>query len=148
MLMIARYGTAAQLEKLVRLYRGVKRIEECERCRQHEDRSLQYYYDEDGTLVIKAKLPPEQGAVVLNAIETAVDALQDDEEKETHEAAIEKDVTAVTFANNRERDTFAQRRADAGAPMLNRKCKRKSRRSNSTGEVSWVVGSKRVASQS
>jgi hypothetical protein len=56
LLMIARYGTAAQLEKLVRLYRGVKRIEESEQaCRQHEDRSLQYYYDEDGTLVIKAK---------------------------------------------------------------------------------------------
>ncbi len=80
LLMIARYGTAAQLEKLVRGYRTVKRLEARKIARrQREERSLQYFYEEDGTLVIRAKLPPEQGAVVLKALDAAVDTLRNDE---------------------------------------------------------------------
>ena len=113
LLMIARYGTAAQVEKLVRLYRGVKRNEEREKAqRQHVERSLQYYYDEDGSLVIRAKLPPEQGAVVVKALEAAVDSLKEDEEAQVEQA--EPGVTAVTSGNAvKENPTFPQRRAAA-----------------------------------
>ncbi|MDH3713615.1 MAG: HNH endonuclease [Gammaproteobacteria bacterium] len=113
LLMIARYGTAAQVEKLVRACRGVKRNEEREKAQcQHEERSLQYFYDEDGTLVIRAKLPPEQGAVVLKALEAAVDALQEEKAAET-DVETAKDVTAVTSRPDSGNATFVQRRADA-----------------------------------
>jgi len=109
LLMIARYGTAAQVEKLVRLYRGVQRNEEREKARrQHDERTVQIYDDEDGCLVIKARLPPDQGAVVVKALQAAVDSLREEE------PVIEKGVTAVTSEpDDSSRRTFAQRRADA-----------------------------------
>jgi hypothetical protein len=35
---------------------------------------LNYYYDEDGSLVIRVQLPAEEGAVVLQALNAAIDA--------------------------------------------------------------------------
>jgi hypothetical protein len=72
LLMIARHGTAWHLEQLVRQYRSVKRQEETsEAKRVHEERYLHYYHDEDGSLVIEARLPPDSGALVLKALEAA-----------------------------------------------------------------------------
>jgi len=72
---LARYATAAQVEKLVRAYRSVGRREERERAvAQHAARELNYYYDDDGSLVIRARLPAEEGAVVLQALNAAMDA--------------------------------------------------------------------------
>ena len=68
---------------------------------QHASREPSYYYDDDGCLVIRARLPVDEGAVVLQALNAAVDAQSED-------------VTAVTSAvENR----FAQRRADALTTM-------------------------------
>jgi hypothetical protein len=104
---LARYATAAQVEKLVRAYRRVGRLEECERATaQHASRQLTYYYDDDGSLVIRARLPPDEGAVVLQALNAAMDAQQRDTKSD--------DVTAVT---SRGEDRFAQRRADALTTM-------------------------------
>ncbi|MCP4766517.1 MAG: DUF222 domain-containing protein, partial [Gammaproteobacteria bacterium] len=73
---------------------------------QHASRELTYYYDDDGSLVIRARLPAEEGAVVLQALNAAMDAQEPDAESE--------DVTAVTSAvENR----FAQRRADVLTTM-------------------------------
>jgi hypothetical protein len=72
LLMIARHSTAWHVEQLVRQYRRVKRLEEsAEAERLHEERYLQYFYDEDGSLVIEARLPPDSGALVLKALEAA-----------------------------------------------------------------------------
>jgi hypothetical protein len=69
---LARYATAAQVEKLVRAYRGVERRAEREHAaKQHASRELNYYYDEDGSLVIRARLPAEEGAIVLQALNAA-----------------------------------------------------------------------------
>jgi len=55
---LARYATAAQVEKLVRAYRGVERRAEREQAAaQYATRELNYYHDEDGSLVIRARLP-------------------------------------------------------------------------------------------
>jgi len=106
LLELARYATAAQVEKLVRAYRGVERREERERASaQHASRELNYNHDEDGNLVIHARLPAEEGAVVLQALNAAMDARRAEENE-----AQPEDVTAVTPpVENR----FAQRRADA-----------------------------------
>ena len=75
LLNLARYATAAQVEKLVRAYRRVGRLEERERAMaQHASRELSYYYDDDGSLVIRARLPADEGAVVLQALNAAMDA--------------------------------------------------------------------------
>ena len=63
---LARYATAAQIEKLVRAYRSVERQVEREHAsKQHASRELNYYYDDDGSLVIRARLPADEGTVVL-----------------------------------------------------------------------------------
>ena len=55
---LARHATAAQVEKLVSAYRRVGRLEAREQAKaQHASRELHYYHDEDGCLVIRARLP-------------------------------------------------------------------------------------------
>jgi hypothetical protein len=71
---IAHYGTASQLERLVRTYRRCRRLQEAQRAgRQREERSVTWYYDDDGMLVLSARLPPEDGALVLKALDGALD---------------------------------------------------------------------------
>jgi len=106
LLELARHATAAQVEKLVSGYRRVGRLAERERATaQHAARELNYYYDEDGSLVIRARLPAEEGAVVLQALNAAIDARYAEQSKTESD-----DVTAVT---SEPPDRFAQRRADA-----------------------------------
>ncbi len=106
LLELAHHATAAQVEKLVRTYRRVGRQGERERAMaQHDARELNYYHDDDGSLVIKARLPAEEGAVVLQALNAAMDARFKEQPK-----AEAEDVTAVTFEPA---DRVAQRRADA-----------------------------------
>ena len=90
LLMIARHGTASHVETLIRKYRQVVRTEAN---RQFAERKLEHYYEDDGTLVIKCRLPAEQGAVVLQALKQAADAL----------AQEAKDVSAETLLGDAER---------------------------------------------
>ena len=65
-------GTAAQMEKMAGMYRRVKRSEESRRAmEQHQKQSLTYRYDDDDMLVIQGRFTPEQGAMLLKALETA-----------------------------------------------------------------------------
>lgn len=74
LLMIARHGTAAHVEGLVRKYRRCKRAQDARNARQqHASRELKWYYDDDGSLVIQGRFPPEEGKLVLKAMEVAVD---------------------------------------------------------------------------
>jgi hypothetical protein len=78
LLNVAEHGTAPHVEKLVRKYRYVERLEEAQRSNaQHYDRHLTFSYDEHGSVVMHARLPAEIGAVVRKAIEAAVDLLQE-----------------------------------------------------------------------
>ena len=107
---LARHATAAEVEKLVRAYRGLERHEECQRAqRQQASRELTYYHDDDGSLVIHARLPAEEGAVVLQALNAAMDT----QREEAHDAESD-DVTAVT---SEDENRFAQNRADALVTM-------------------------------
>jgi hypothetical protein len=66
LLEIALHGTAAHVEKLVRLYRRAQEAEELSReARQQATRSLSYFYDEEGSLVLRARLPAESGALLV-----------------------------------------------------------------------------------
>jgi hypothetical protein len=76
LLMIAEYGTAQHVEKLVRAYRRCKEAEELSReARQQQGRSVTFRYDDDGSLILNCRLPAEAGAKVMKAIELAVEDL-------------------------------------------------------------------------
>jgi Domain of unknown function (DUF222)/HNH endonuclease len=103
LLMIAEHGTAQHVEKLVRAYRRCQDAEELSReARQQQTRCVSYRYDGDGSLVLNCRLPAEAGALILKALELAVDELPAD------------DVPAGTST---ELVPFSARRADALALM-------------------------------
>ncbi len=71
---------------------------------RHAARELTYYRDDDGCLVIRARLPAEAGAVVLEALEAVMEA-----QRAEADEAVSEDVTAVTSAGE---NRHTQRRAD------------------------------------
>ena len=74
LLMIARHGTAHHVETLVSGYRRAVRLNDDDVAKkQYENRSLNYHWDENGSLVIKGRFPGEVGAMLLKALESAVD---------------------------------------------------------------------------
>jgi hypothetical protein len=75
LLSLARHATAAQLERLVRAYRGV-----VARARGAEhggpERWVRWDHADDGSLLLHARLPAEEGAVVLEALQAGVERLR------------------------------------------------------------------------
>ena len=77
----ARCGTASHVEKLVRLARRANLSEENDRAlEQQEGRRLITYFDSDGMLVVQGRLAPEQGALLMKALEVSVDELRAEED--------------------------------------------------------------------
>ena len=73
---VGRGGTAAQVERIVRGWRRVDRQAEAkESARQHATRALHVYDDEDGTVVVRGRLAPEVGALLLQALAAARETL-------------------------------------------------------------------------
>ena len=70
LLMMARQGTAQHVERLVRGYRRAQEATERGReAQQWAERSVNWFHDDDGSLVLKARLPAEGGAVLLRALQ-------------------------------------------------------------------------------
>ena len=76
LLEFARAGSAANLEQMVRMWRKLSRDEEltAEQAR-HRSRAFSVFVDGDGMYVVKGRLEPEVGAVLMRAVEAASDAL-------------------------------------------------------------------------
>ena len=69
-------GTADHVERIVRGWRRVDRnVEVKETARRHKHRTVQFYHDDDGMVIIRARLEPQAGAVVIQAITAAREAL-------------------------------------------------------------------------
>jgi hypothetical protein len=78
---VARHGTAAHVEKLVRKYHWTQRRDAGLLEQQlHDQRQVNYFYDVNGELILNARLPPEIGAVVRKALEAAVESLREPSE--------------------------------------------------------------------
>lgn len=73
---LARHATAAQLEKVARAYRGVVSAQVEQANETYEDRHLSYQWDEDGSLVVNGRLPAEDGALLIRALEGARERLR------------------------------------------------------------------------
>jgi hypothetical protein len=76
LLEIARYATAAQLERTLRSYRAVVKRELSPDEQDHGDRYVVCEWDEDGSLLLRARLPAEEGALVVRALEAGRDSLR------------------------------------------------------------------------
>ena len=76
---VAVCATAAQVERFVRGWRRVDRASEAlDDERRHLARELRTWVDNDGMVVLRGRLTPEAGAVVLRALEAASDRLFQD----------------------------------------------------------------------
>jgi Domain of unknown function (DUF222) len=76
LLELARGCTIAQLERTVRSWKRFSRMEEAELDHErHESRSFSVFPDDDGTYVVKGRLPAEVGALLMRALDAASDAL-------------------------------------------------------------------------
>jgi hypothetical protein len=77
LLIIAKHGTAAHVEIVVRGYRRAKADLELEEANtRHQRRELHWTFDDDDMAVVKVRLTPEDGAHFIKAIEQATKALQ------------------------------------------------------------------------
>src|SRR5437763_3866546 len=104
LLAVGRAGTADHVERIVRGWRRMDRKAEAREAeRQHAGRALHVYPDEDGTVRIRGRLAPEVGALLLQALAAA------------REAVYPKNVPAATCAPgvSQETPTMEQQQADA-----------------------------------
>src|SRR5947207_14435338 len=105
LLAVGRAGTADHVERIVRGWRGVDRNAEArENARRHTNRALRVYQDEDGMVVLRGRLAPEVGAVLIQALRAAREALYQHGRQQTFDAPL--DVSAQT-------PPMAQQQADA-----------------------------------
>src|SRR2546421_771980 len=106
---VGRAGTAEHVELIVRGWRRLDRKAEAEETtRRHRNRALHVYPDGDGMVVIRGRLEPEVGAVVMQALTAAREAL-------SHRRRV-KDVPAATSVvgdGSAEAPTMEQQQADA-----------------------------------
>ena len=106
----ARAGSAANLERVVRGWKTLDRRSEvmAEQIR-HRKRRFSAFVDEDGMVVVRGRLDPEVGALLMRAVEAASDALY------RTEARSEKGVLGGNSHTDTELEETQpeQRRADA-----------------------------------
>jgi hypothetical protein len=80
LLMIAQHGTAHHVETVVRHFRRAKEAQELTREQQQQaNRALSYHFDDDGSLILKARLPPEAGAIFIKALDRSVEEVGSNE---------------------------------------------------------------------
>jgi len=103
LLVFGKAGTAVHVERFVRGWRRVDRREEArETARQHASRSLYVYQDEDGMVMVRGRLTPEVGALLVQTLAAAREALY---------RKADENVPAGTPTT--EPPTMAQQQADA-----------------------------------
>ena len=76
LLAVGRAGTTEHVERIVRGWRRVDRQAEArETARQHASRALHVYPDADGTVIVRGRLTPEVGALLVQALAAARESL-------------------------------------------------------------------------
>ncbi len=106
LLAVGRAGTAGHVERIVRGWRRVDRKAEAqEAARRHKSRGLHVYQDEDGMVVVRGRLTPEAGALLVQALEAGREAL--------YQRARVADPASAPVDVSAEMSTMAQRQADA-----------------------------------
>src|SRR5467141_720076 len=108
LLAVGRAGTAEHVERIVRGWRRVDRLAEAkETARRHTSRALHVYQDEDGMVVMRGRLAPEVGAVLIQALTAAREALY----HKTHAKNVPAGTSGADVST--EPPTMPQQQADA-----------------------------------
>ncbi len=106
LLAVGRAGTADHVERIVRGWRRVDRKAEArDDTRRHASRALHVYQGEDGMVIVRGRLAPEVGAVLVQALTAAREALYQ-QERGMDAKPSSADISAET-------PTMAQQQADA-----------------------------------
>src|SRR5207245_10737624 len=109
LLAVGRAGTAWHVERIVRGWRRVDRNAEArETALRHSRRALRVYQDEDGMVVVRGRLAPEAGAVLLQALAAARETLYQQQRQ-----TFVDDVSAETPPLEQQPPAFEQQQADA-----------------------------------
>jgi hypothetical protein len=86
LLQYALHATASQLEQIVAGFRRIERLEDPERLLNlRRSRGLYWRWDEDGMLLIHGRLAPEDGALLLKAVNAMKDRMYREEREEREE---------------------------------------------------------------
>src|SRR5467141_1797993 len=111
LLRVGTAGTAEHVERIVRGWRRVDRQAEArETARRHASRALHVYQDDDGMVVLRGRLAPEVGALLVQALAAAREAL--------YQRSREKDSDTSPPDVSAETPTMAQQQADALALLV------------------------------
>jgi hypothetical protein len=101
LLQVALQGTEQHVEQLVRKYRRAKYLTDDRRAEsQYDARELNCYFDDDGMLVLRGRMTPEDGAVFMKALEAMIAA---------QSPAVACDDVSASLSEK----TFPQKRVDA-----------------------------------
>jgi len=115
LLELAEEATAAQLERVLRGYRGALHADAASNA--HDRRHLATQWEDDGTLSIRGNLPPEEGALLLKALELAREALWSDRAADPSTPGTAGSSPAGDQANQAETPCGRPNRADALVAM-------------------------------
>ena len=104
---VGRAGTAAHVERIVRGWRAVDRRAEARESKlRHASRGLRVSQDEDGMVVVRGRLEPEVGALLVQALAAARESLY-------QKARMRDEAPAGSGNVSAEMPTLAQQQADA-----------------------------------
>ena len=118
---LARSCSAAHLERMVRAWKTLDRKSEitAEQIR-HRSRRFSAFVDDDGMVVVRGRLDPEVGALLMRAVEAASDAVYREEHRDGQGTADEQAVPDASVhwceseaGEDPDAPTPEQRRADA-----------------------------------
>jgi Domain of unknown function (DUF222) len=129
LLTIAHGGTAVQVERVVRAWRKIDAQAERDHARyQQNERSLRVYTDDDGMVVVRGRLAPEVGAVLLKALEAG--SLEEERSPEQRKADALELVARSALASKLDPGSSADRyqvvvHVDESVPELGRAFPRK-----------------------
>jgi hypothetical protein len=116
---VGRAGTAEHVERIVRGWRKVDRQAEAQDAtRRHKSRALHVYQDEDGMVVLRGRLEPEVGALIMQALAAAREALYQkaramEQQRPAETDPSSADVPAGASSFYPDTSTTAQQQADA-----------------------------------
>ena len=123
LLAVAKAGTAAHVERIVRGWRCVDRQAEArETKRQHANRGLHVYHDDDGMVVVRGRLEPEAGALLMQALSAARETLYQQRRAENPEPLADPASDTPTMAQQQAdalaliAETALHHELDPGAP--------------------------------
>jgi len=104
LLTVGKAATAAHVERIIRAWRYVDRKAEIrETAERHRARALHVYQDEDGMVIVRGRLEPEAGAVLMQALAAA--------REKVYQPDVPAGASTVSVGN--EGPTWSQVQADA-----------------------------------